>query len=404
MCYPGFCGENADCQTQAHRPICSCPPGTTGNPTIKCSAMVVKEPPTLQPPMAEEKPLHPDSPIRPIAGSTTTLQPPLIEETVRPTPEPLPTRPPPPALVPALPIACENNDDCDVDNSCLNKLCYDACTLGICGDDAECETVDHRPVCLCPYGTSGDPQVGCKAMVAEMPVTISPIVEQSQVSDVPIHAIPGPSSTPQSPIAELPTTRPPEPPMPLPPAIPTPPPNPVGCESTDDCPYDNSCINRLCLDVCHPGLCGDSADCQTIGHRPLCVCPPGTTGNPTESCKAVATDRPTTFSPVTGAPGITPDHQILSSRNHRRSFLWMSGNAYRRPLVPPSPIPEISPTQPGDPIRPIAEPTSPGLPPVAELPTPRPTLPPVTQPPPPPTPGPLPVGCLLMNVHLITPA
>lgn len=33
---PGTCGVNAKCQVISHNPICSCPPGYTGNAFMSC--------------------------------------------------------------------------------------------------------------------------------------------------------------------------------------------------------------------------------------------------------------------------------------------------------------------------------------------------------------------------------
>ncbi|KAG7155062.1 Nidogen-like 1, partial [Homarus americanus] len=355
ICYPGFCGENADCQTIGHRPTCKCPPGTSGNPNIKCSALAVETPPAPIPPVAGDKPPSEETVIQPIPGPTSPGPPPLVEQPTRPPPDPPIERPPPPVIVPLVPIACENNDECDVDNSCLNKLCYDACSLGVCGDEADCKTISHRPVCLCPPGTTGDPQVGCIAIATERPlvVTVPPIAEHPPDSHTPIRPVPGPTSTPPSPVAQLPVPRPTEAPIALPPAVPTPPPNPIGCESTGECPFDNSCINRLCLDVCHPGFCGEAADCKTLGHRPTCVCPPGTTGNPTERCTALATERPITHRPVAG----------------------------------------ISSLPPGDPVVPASGTTTPTPPPLVELPTTAPPVPTSPRPPPLPVVPPIVIAC-----------
>lgn len=35
---PGTCGQNARCHVTNHSPICSCSPGFTGDPFIRCMA------------------------------------------------------------------------------------------------------------------------------------------------------------------------------------------------------------------------------------------------------------------------------------------------------------------------------------------------------------------------------
>ncbi|KAK8736183.1 hypothetical protein OTU49_004861, partial [Cherax quadricarinatus] len=355
ICHPGLCGENADCETVRHHPTCTCPLGTTGNPNVKCSALAVDDLVPLPPPIVGDRPPADEIAIHPITGPTAPGLPPLVEEPKRPPTEPPVTRPPPPVIVPLVPVACENNDDCDMDNSCLNQLCYDVCSLGICGEKAECVSINHRPVCLCYPGTTGDPQEGCRAISTEKPVitTEHPIADITVDREKPIHPVVGPSTSPPLPLAEAPIPHTTEPPAPLPPPIPTAPPNAVGCVSSDDCPVENSCINRLCLDICHPGFCGEAADCRTVGHRPSCVCPPGTTGNPTERCMALATEIAVTHSPMAG----------------------------------------ITVLPPGEPVIPASGPSSPTDPPLAEPPTRRPPEPTSPRPPPLPIIPPLVIAC-----------
>lgn len=35
--FASVCAPTAQCQTKLHRPICSCPKGHEGNPTVKCT-------------------------------------------------------------------------------------------------------------------------------------------------------------------------------------------------------------------------------------------------------------------------------------------------------------------------------------------------------------------------------
>ncbi|KAF2352425.1 hypothetical protein FHG87_016820, partial [Trinorchestia longiramus] len=248
ICYPGLCGENAECATSGHKPFCDCPPGTTGNPTIKCSALAIETPPLPPPPLAEYPPIAPADPLRPLAGEKITTPVPVMETTPRPT-EQIILIGPPPVIVP-IKVACENNDDCDTDNACINMLCIKSCGLGVCGKDSECLSRDHRPICLCPPGTTGDPRIKCSALITETKESPAPVAEHKiPLSDTPIVPIHGSSSPRPEATAVYPTVST-EPPEVIPVDVPLPPPITVGCETTTDCPFDNSCVNRLCMNIC----------------------------------------------------------------------------------------------------------------------------------------------------------
>ncbi|CAL4065693.1 unnamed protein product, partial [Meganyctiphanes norvegica] len=348
VCYPGFCGDNADCQTIGHRPICTCPPGTTGNPTIKCSALATERPPPPPIPIGETRPPPPDDPVIPDHITKTPPLSPEAQTTKRP-PQPTIKPLPPTPILPVIEIACENNDDCEVDNSCINMMCLNSCSLNLCGQDANCHTVNHRPICVCPPGTTGDPQRGCLATTTDRITLPPPLGETTpRPKDPPINVGSGPSSKAPSPIADITTPKPEVYDTPAPPPMPVVPPIPVGCESSHHCPYENTCINRLCLNVCHPGLCGDDADCQTVGHRPSCLCPPGTTGNPTIKCTALLADVTTPMSPISGDQIIPPDSPINSgigpSSTQPPPIIELPEEPTPPPQLPPPPPTPIVPS------------------------------------------------------------
>ncbi|XP_047739045.1 uncharacterized protein LOC108675679 isoform X3 [Hyalella azteca] len=348
ICYQGICGDDADCVTMSHRPVCVCPPGTTGNPTIKCSAMMTVTP-ELYPPISDVSVRPPSASIIPTFDAPPTVPPPLSVTTLPPA-QPPAIIPAPPPLVPSVIIACENNDDCDTDNACINRLCYETCSLNICGENSECLTGNHRPVCVCPPGTRGDPQIKCVAMTTERPPTPqAPITEYIPMHEETLVAAHGPSSTTPSPQGISPTPFPADPPVKTPVIPPTPPSVSVGCESNDACPYDSTCVNRLCMDICHQGLCGVNAECQTRKNRPVCTCPPGTTGNPTKKCDALATERPTTMSPLGQPVSFPPEGPIISGK-------------VPSPTTPP-PVADVPPQFPEEPKEDIPL-TAPIVPPI----------------------------------------
>lgn len=61
---------------------------------------------------------------------------------------------------------CDVNTDCVTTLACVGYKCVDPCP-GTCGTYAECQTVNHIPICTCPAGFTGDPFFQCR----EIPVT-----------------------------------------------------------------------------------------------------------------------------------------------------------------------------------------------------------------------------------------
>merc|ERR1719423_554925 len=54
-----------------------------------------------------------------------------------------------------------------------------------------------------------------------------------------------------------------------------------GCDSNNDCPELEACINRHCKSPCN---CGPNADCEVFGHLALCKCQVGYHGYPEAGC------------------------------------------------------------------------------------------------------------------------
>ena len=292
LCDDGLCGINSYCSINHNKLTCSCPPGTTGNPTVKCTALA-SETYTFRPPISYTTPSV-DVTILPDSQQTAKLDP--IGVTVFTEETTIPFIPPVSPIMPEIFIYCQNNDDCDVSNSCINKLCYESCSLGICGKEANCVTVEHRPVCLCPHGTTGDPQVKCYSVITEKNPSRPAFAEQPKITQNEI--IPSQFTTERpEPLAEFTTVK-------LTTKykehiiIPVAPPITIGCVVSGKCPTDQSCVNKLCINVCHTSLCGLNAECVTQNHRPTCECPPGMTGNPTIQCSAITSDYLTVLPPI----------------------------------------------------------------------------------------------------------
>lgn len=139
---PGSCGINANCRVEKHHPVCTCNPGLTGNPVIRCFPLALPAPknPCLPSPcgantickVVRNKPVCsciPDFQGDPRTGCS---------------PE------------------CVLNTDCALDKVCLNRHCVNPCSLGdICGVNAICKVRDHAATCVCPNNFVGDAFYQC---------------------------------------------------------------------------------------------------------------------------------------------------------------------------------------------------------------------------------------------------
>ena len=55
---------------------------------------------------------------------------------------------------------CTINSECSSTKACINRKCTNPCP-GTCGLNAQCETINHRPICSCQAGYTGDPFSNC---------------------------------------------------------------------------------------------------------------------------------------------------------------------------------------------------------------------------------------------------
>ena len=140
-------------------------------------------------------------------------------------------------------IGCNNDSECPSSQTCIQSSCKDPCIQSrnkVCGQDATCTTVRHRPVCSCPPGLLGNPNTGC---------------EQD-------------------------------------PCIPSPCGEGALCRSGRcECPkgfLGNPQIKCSMLNPCSLGPCGLGAECSVSpgASTATCTCPEGTQGHPFLKCSA----------------------------------------------------------------------------------------------------------------------
>lgn len=146
---PGTCGTNAECRVVSHTPNCVCLIGFIGDPFIHCHEKV-EEGIVERPTPCVPSPCGINAKCREqnSAGSCICL-PDYIGnpyEGCRP--------------------ECSLNSDCPPNKACIQNKCIDPCP-GVCGQNAECQVINHLPSCSCITGYSGDPFRYCLLLIVD---------------------------------------------------------------------------------------------------------------------------------------------------------------------------------------------------------------------------------------------
>lgn len=246
----GTCGQNAQCDVTNHIPICSCPPGFTGDPFTNCRIFDEPVEPLKKP--CDPSPCGANSQCKEINQNAVCS---CLQGYIGNPPQCRPE--------------CVVSIECLGTQACVNQKCVNPCK-GACGYDARCEVINHSPICSCNQGQTGDPFQRC----FEKPITEKPrdpeFIDPCQpspcgansvcrrIGDNPsCHCVDGYIGT-------APNCRP-------------------ECVINSDCATKQACINNKCIDPC-TNSCGTLAECLIISHTVSCVCPAGYTGNPFVQC------------------------------------------------------------------------------------------------------------------------
>lgn len=136
---PGSCGLLATCNVINHVPTCYCPEGYTGDPFSSCQL----KPQEVEP--VKTDPCNP-SPCGPNSRCDNGQCSCLPEYQGDPYRECRPE--------------CVLNIDCSKNLACINNKCKDPCP-GTCGENAQCSTINHIPMCTCNVGYQGNAFVFC---------------------------------------------------------------------------------------------------------------------------------------------------------------------------------------------------------------------------------------------------
>jgi len=241
----GSCGFDAECRVQNHIPICTCAIGYTGNPFTGCQP----EPQTTERTVYVD-PCNP-SPCGANAQCNDGVCTCLPEYQGDPYNSCRPE--------------CVLNSDCSRDRACLRNKCVDPCP-GTCGQNANCEVINHIPTCSCIERHTGDPFTRCNPRIED------PITPQNPCRPTPCGANSQCRELNNQAICSC-----------LPNYVGSPPGCRPECVVSTECSQDKACINQKCIDPCQ-GTCGINARCEVRNHSPICGCPAGQTGDPFQRC------------------------------------------------------------------------------------------------------------------------
>lgn len=138
----GACGSLAQCRVVSHTPNCLCPQGYKGDPFVACeiqSIEIFEQPTPCTPsPCGSNAICKERNSVGSCMCSPGYFGNPY--EGCRP--------------------ECTVNTDCPSNKVCQQNKCQDPCP-GTCAVNADCQTVNHVPLCTCNPGYTGNPFQNC---------------------------------------------------------------------------------------------------------------------------------------------------------------------------------------------------------------------------------------------------
>lgn len=145
-CVNNPCGLNAECHVVSHTPICECIQNYVGDPFIQCSMKDIIQYEQYNP--CIPSPCGPNAVCREQNGIGSCQC--ALEyfgnpyEGCRP--------------------ECTLNSDCPLNRACIRNKCQNPCP-GVCAQNAECQVVNHLPMCVCRIGYTGDSYNHCSLIL-----------------------------------------------------------------------------------------------------------------------------------------------------------------------------------------------------------------------------------------------
>lgn len=161
----GKCGQNARCRVNNHSPICYCNEGYTGDAFSRCYPQPRKNfiaclysrfdsNEILRCLALQRDPEVPRDPCNPSpCGSYAQCRDSYGSPSCSCLPNYMGS---PPNCRPE----CTINSECASNKACMNEKCRDPCP-GSCGLNAQCEVINHTPICSCQDQYTGDPFTNC---------------------------------------------------------------------------------------------------------------------------------------------------------------------------------------------------------------------------------------------------
>lgn len=170
VCETDTCASTAQCVGRNHQPICSCLPGTVGNPYVECARY-------LEPPQCtsdSECPSHMTC-VNRICENPCSRSNVCDAQQVCTVLDTVPVRSivcrcPPDMITDSqgrcVPIrheqlGCQSDDECPDTDKCISATCVLACQTEQCGINAQCISKQHRAFCSCAPGYEGNPRIEC---------------------------------------------------------------------------------------------------------------------------------------------------------------------------------------------------------------------------------------------------
>ena len=243
---PGTCASTARCQVISHRPTCTCPPGTRGDPYVSGCSQI---PPNINIDPCTPSPCGDNALCKRHQSSNRAATCECIQGYFG---DPfLSCRP-----------ECTQNPDCPSTKICSNQKCVDPCP-GLCGINAVCRVSNHVPRCDCLQGYTGNPSVSCNKIPEPVVEEIDPCDPNpcGQYSDSREQNGACVCSCLPDYIGDPPNCRP-------------------ECLVNAECSQNLACIDQKCKTPCAPGICGLNAECTGVNHNAICSCLPGYQGAP----------------------------------------------------------------------------------------------------------------------------
>lgn len=136
------CGTNAECRVVSHTAMCICPEGYNGDASIQCTINALIPIESISPCLPSPCGANADCTEKSGAGACSCIKGYLGNPYDACHPE------------------CVVNSDCASNKACIKNKCTDPCP-GTCAVNADCQIVNHSPLCTCWPRYTGDPFIYC---------------------------------------------------------------------------------------------------------------------------------------------------------------------------------------------------------------------------------------------------